>query len=224
MPVEHLDQFGEVHQRAAQAVDLVDHHHVDPSRLDVREQPLQRRPLQRAAGEAAVVVAVLDQHPAFGPLAGHVGLARVPLGIEGVVFAVGLLVGADARVNRATALGIASDGAGWPPEFTPPPHEVAPAAQAEEGPAIPSGAGDGAGDRARATGRADPRYSKPSASTVTMCSTPFVLPDKLRAGNRPVISADPAQGDVAAVELLAQRLQPGHRLGLQAAVGQFLDR
>ena len=63
-------------------VDLVDHDHVDPSGLDVGEQPLQRRALQRAAGEAAVVVAVRDQHPALGPLAGHVGLAGLALGVE----------------------------------------------------------------------------------------------------------------------------------------------
>ena len=65
--VEHLDQLGEVHQRAAEPVDLVDDDDVDPAGLDVGEQPLQRRALQRAAGEAAVVVAVGDQHPALRP-------------------------------------------------------------------------------------------------------------------------------------------------------------
>jgi hypothetical protein len=39
--VEHLDQLGEVHQRAAEAVDLVDHDHVDQPVLDVGQQPLQ---------------------------------------------------------------------------------------------------------------------------------------------------------------------------------------
>ena len=80
--VEHLDQLGEVHQRAAEPVDLVDHHDVDAPRLDVGQQPLQRRALQRAAGDAAVVVAVGHQHPAFGLLAGDVGLAGLALGIE----------------------------------------------------------------------------------------------------------------------------------------------
>jgi hypothetical protein len=41
VPVEHLDQLGEVRQRAAEAVDLVDHHHVDQPVLDVLQQPLQ---------------------------------------------------------------------------------------------------------------------------------------------------------------------------------------
>jgi hypothetical protein len=47
--LEHLHQPGEVHQRAAEAVDLVDHHDVDQSRLDVAQQPLEPRPLQSAA-------------------------------------------------------------------------------------------------------------------------------------------------------------------------------
>ena len=61
--VEHLDQLGEVHQRARQPIDLVDDYYVDQPVLDVGEQPLQRRPLQRAAGEAAVVVAVAAPAP-----------------------------------------------------------------------------------------------------------------------------------------------------------------
>ena len=82
--VEHLDQLGEVHQRAAEAVDLVDDDDVDPAGLDVGEQPLQGRALQGAAGEAAVVVAVADQHPALGLLAGDIGLAGLALGVEAV--------------------------------------------------------------------------------------------------------------------------------------------
>ena len=65
-----------------QPVDLVDDDDVDPAGLDVGQQPLQRRPLQGAAGEAAVVVAVGHQHPALGALAGDVGLAGVALGVE----------------------------------------------------------------------------------------------------------------------------------------------
>ena len=59
--VEQLDQLGEVGKRAGQPVDLVDDDHVDPSGLDIVQQLLQRRPLHRAAGKAAVVVAVADQ-------------------------------------------------------------------------------------------------------------------------------------------------------------------
>jgi hypothetical protein len=67
-----------------QPVDLVDHHHVDQPALDVRQQAAQCRPLQGAAGDAAVVVAVGHQHPALGALAGDIGLARLALGVEGV--------------------------------------------------------------------------------------------------------------------------------------------
>ena len=58
MLVEQLDQLGEVGERAGQPVDLVDDDDVDPPGPDVGQEPLQGRPLQRAAGEAAIVVAV----------------------------------------------------------------------------------------------------------------------------------------------------------------------
>jgi hypothetical protein len=56
VPVEHLDQLREVGQRAAEAVDLVDNEHVDQTVLDVLQQSLQAGALQRAAGDAAVVI------------------------------------------------------------------------------------------------------------------------------------------------------------------------
>jgi hypothetical protein len=65
VPIEHLDQLGEVGERAAEAVDLVDHHHVDQPILDVLQQPLQAGPLQRAARDAAVVIRIANQHPAL---------------------------------------------------------------------------------------------------------------------------------------------------------------
>ena len=45
MGIERLDQLGEVGERAGQPIDLIDDDHVDPSRLHVDEQFLQRRPL-----------------------------------------------------------------------------------------------------------------------------------------------------------------------------------
>ena len=65
-----------------QPVDLVDHDHVDQPVLDVGQQPLQAGAFQRAAGDAAVVVLVADQHPALGALAGDVGLAGLALGVR----------------------------------------------------------------------------------------------------------------------------------------------
>ncbi len=82
--IEDLDELGEVHERAAQAVDLVDDDHVDPLRLDVGDQALQRRPLQGAARETAVVVVVGHEQPALRLLARDIGLARLALGVEAV--------------------------------------------------------------------------------------------------------------------------------------------
>ena len=77
--IEHLDQLGKIHQRAAEPIDLVDDHHVDAPGLDVGQQSLQRRPVQRCAGNAAVVVAVGNEQPAFGLLACDVRLAGFAL-------------------------------------------------------------------------------------------------------------------------------------------------
>ena len=56
MPVEQLDQFGEVRQRPGQPVDLVDDDDVDLPGLDVLQQSLQGWPIGIAAGEAAVII------------------------------------------------------------------------------------------------------------------------------------------------------------------------
>ena len=60
MGIEQLDQLGEVGQRAGQAIDLVDHDDIDPAGSNVGEQPLQGRAVDRAAGEAAIVIARPD--------------------------------------------------------------------------------------------------------------------------------------------------------------------
>ena len=104
LPVEHLHQLGEVHERAAEAVDLVDDDDVDRAGLDVGQQAAQCRPFQRAAREAAIIVAVGDEEPAFRLLAGDIGLARLALGIEGVELHVQPFLGGLAGVNRAAAL------------------------------------------------------------------------------------------------------------------------
>ena len=73
------------------------------------KQPLQGGPLQRAAGDAAVVVAVADQHPALGPLAGDIGLAGLALGVEGVELLLEPFLGGFAGVDGAAEL---ADGSG----------------------------------------------------------------------------------------------------------------
>ena len=61
-------------------------------------------PLQRAAGEAAVVVGLADQHPALGALAGDVGLAGLALGVQGVELLLQPFLGGFPGVDRAAEL------------------------------------------------------------------------------------------------------------------------
>ena len=163
--VEHLDQPGKVHQRAGQPIDLVDDDDVDLPRLDVGQQALQGGPLQRAAREAAVVVAVGHQKPALGLLAGDIGLAGLALGVERVELLLEAFLGRLAGIDRAAKLGLEDDRRVL--------SRSSPLVlEAEENQAVPSRAGDGAGDRReRLYGR--PWYSKSSSRTVTACSIPL---------------------------------------------------
>ena len=61
MGVEQLDQLGEIGERAGQPVDLVDDDDVDPALPDVVQQGLQGGTVERAAREAAIVVAAVEQ-------------------------------------------------------------------------------------------------------------------------------------------------------------------
>ena len=85
-----------------QPIDLIDDDHVDPSRLHVNEQLLERWPLHRPTGEAAVVVTIPNQSPALVCLALDVGLACFPLGVEGIEVLFDPLVGRDARIDRVS--------------------------------------------------------------------------------------------------------------------------
>ena len=104
MPVEHLDEPGEIHQRAAEAIDLVDHDGVDPAGFDVGQQASQGRALQRAAGNTTVVVTVGDKQPAFRALAEDVGLAGLALSVEAVEGLLQALLAALPGVDGAAEL------------------------------------------------------------------------------------------------------------------------
>jgi hypothetical protein len=80
--LEHVDQLGEVGERAAQAIDLVDHDDIDQAGLDVAQQPLQRRPLEGAARDPAVVIVIGQRNPALALLACDVGEPCLALGVE----------------------------------------------------------------------------------------------------------------------------------------------
>ena len=105
--VKDFDDFGEVGERAGQAVDLVDDHDIDPFGRDVGEQTLQRRPLHIAAGIAGVVVELGQRLPAFMLLAAHIRLAGLPLGVEGIELLLEpflrRLAGVDRAANAAAA-------------------------------------------------------------------------------------------------------------------------
>ena len=101
MGLEQLDQLGEVHQCADQAVDLIDHHDVDLAGLDVGEEPLEGRALESGSGKAAVFVISLEQHPAFGLLARDIGLAGLALGVQRIERHVEPFILRHSGVNRA---------------------------------------------------------------------------------------------------------------------------
>ena len=99
-----LDQLGEVHEDAAEAVDLVDDDDVDHAGLDIAQQALQGGPLQRAARDAAVVVAVGQRHPALGRWLAMKASPGLALGVEAVELLLQALLAGLAGVDRAAEL------------------------------------------------------------------------------------------------------------------------
>ena len=84
MRIEHLNDLGEVKQRAGEPIDLVHDNDVDPRPTNFGQKPLQGWSLQRSAGIAAVVIVGGQHDPAFMLLTGDEGLAGLVLRIEGV--------------------------------------------------------------------------------------------------------------------------------------------
>ena len=82
--IEQFDHLGEVGERAGQAIDFVDDHHVDPSAPDIFQQALKGWTLHRRAGKATIIVGGLDEPPALAYLAFAKGLARLTLRVERV--------------------------------------------------------------------------------------------------------------------------------------------
>jgi hypothetical protein len=101
MLVEELDEHGEVGQGSGQAIDLVDHDHIDAAGPDLGQEPLEGGPLHRSAGEAAVVVAGRKTAPALIGLALDVGLGRLALVVERVELLLEAVLGRDPGVDRA---------------------------------------------------------------------------------------------------------------------------
>src|SRR4029077_1043878 len=101
--IEDLDQPGKIGERAGEPVDLVDDHDVDAAGCNVGEQALQRRPLDVAAREPAIVIAGSGQSPALVTLAADIGLAGFALRLERVELLLKPFLGRFAGVDR-TAL------------------------------------------------------------------------------------------------------------------------
>ena len=106
MPLEDVDQLREIGQRAGQPVDLVDDDAVDPAGLDVGEQALQRRALQRGAADTRRRRSGLDERASPLALALDVGLAGRALGVEGVELLLQALLAGFPGVDRAADLGL----------------------------------------------------------------------------------------------------------------------
>src|ERR1700733_3584563 len=108
MGVEELDQLGEVGERAGQPVDLVDNDHVDPVSANVIKELLERWPVHRAAGIAAVVIAGADQLPALVGLALDASFRGLPLIVERVELLPQAMLSRDAGVDGAAQYRFAS--------------------------------------------------------------------------------------------------------------------
>jgi hypothetical protein len=63
--VEHFDDAREVHERSAEAINLVDDHAVHFGGLDIHQELLQRGPIHVAAGIPTIVVVGRQQLPAI---------------------------------------------------------------------------------------------------------------------------------------------------------------
>jgi hypothetical protein len=101
MGVEQFDQLGKVGERAGQPVDLVDNDHVDPVSASIVEELLERWPVHRAAGIAAVVVALVG-------LALDVGFRGLSLIVERVELLLQAMLSRDAGIDGAAQRRFAS--------------------------------------------------------------------------------------------------------------------
>ena len=99
--LKQFNQLGEIGKRSGQAVDFVNNHDIDLARLNVGEQRLKGRAFEGAAGEAAIVMAGLDQSPSFVGLALDVGFCGLTLGIKRVEILFKAMLGGLARVDGA---------------------------------------------------------------------------------------------------------------------------
>src|SRR6185437_4816458 len=105
---------GKIGQRSGQPVDLVDDDDVDAAAADIGKKMLQRRPLQIAAGEPAIIVSAFRRHPALVLLAANISFAGLTLRSERVEFLLQPLLGGFAGVDRAPLASSVNPRHCWP--------------------------------------------------------------------------------------------------------------
>ena len=93
VPIEHLNQLRKVRQAAREAVDLVDHHDINFSGLDVCHQALESWTINVAAGESTIVVGVVQRQPTFMALATHKSKTCIALCFQAVVLLIQAFIG-----------------------------------------------------------------------------------------------------------------------------------
>ncbi len=104
--VRRLEHASEVHQRAAQSVDLVDDYAIHLAGFDVRQQLLERRTIHIATSETTVVITIGHAMPAFLRLAFDVRFGAFALGVKRVELLVETLVRRLASVDGTVQLAI----------------------------------------------------------------------------------------------------------------------
>src|SRR5262249_641716 len=101
-------------QRARQPVDLIDDHDIDLGSCDVGKQRLQRRPVERRAGETAIVVMIWNEAPALMGLALYICLTRLSLGIERVELEIEIRFSRFSGVDGGGKVVLSGRLGGWP--------------------------------------------------------------------------------------------------------------
>ncbi len=99
--IKELQQLAEVEEGTGEPVNLVDDHAVDAPFLDVGQQALEAGAFDVGSGEAAVVIKLFADGPAFMLLAFYIVLSGLALVIKGSEFLLQPFGGGFARVDRA---------------------------------------------------------------------------------------------------------------------------
>src|SRR5258706_6692377 len=99
--LEGLHQLEKIQHRARKTIDFVNDHDIDAAGLNVGYETFKGRAVERGAGHAAVIITVGDLNPTFPALAGGLGLAGLPLGVQRVELHLEAILAGFAGIDRA---------------------------------------------------------------------------------------------------------------------------